>query len=113
MYWATKENGFRSYDVSFAEHINRFLGAQWEGVNLGTVYCLYQGDRMAFNITVQFHALSYTPVGGRWSNNLGGYRNCISNNINDCFFKPYVTKKTNLYKELDSVRPTHSSSMGF
>jgi len=113
MFWATKQKGFRSYDVSFAQHITRFLGAQWEGVNLGTIYCLYQGDNMTFTVNLRFHALSYTPNGGNWTKDLGGLKNCITSDPNNCLFKPYVKKSTNIYKELDSIKPGKSSSVGF
>lgn len=93
MTWRTS-NGWRSYDKSFSKRITHFLGAQWQGVNVGNVVCLYQSDDdMTFPITLHFNALVEEPTDGAWSKNLGGYKNCKSDKQESCYFIPHTTKQ--------------------
>ena len=88
MHWGAQD-GWLSHERSFSNKINKFLGAQWSGVNVGTIFCLYQGDgEMTFPIRVQYSNLVLTPKAGRWNKNISQYINCISQDINDCPFQP-------------------------
>lgn len=94
--------GWKSSEVSFASRITKFIGAQWQGVNVGNVSCLYQTDNsMTFPVILRSDHLIYMPKGGKWSKNLGGYLNCKSNNPSHCLFKPKSEKKIkDIYKEI-------------
>lgn len=90
LFWGTIIGGWKSYSESFDQKIVSFLGAQWNGINVGKMICLYQGNApLSFPITVQNDALAQAPSAGLWGRNLGGYQNCHSNNPLDC---PFVVK---------------------
>lgn len=40
--WST-DNGWKSTASSFTTSVTKFLGAQWKGVQMGYMLCLYQG----------------------------------------------------------------------
>ncbi len=65
MIWSAK-HGWKSYLPSFASYLNKFLGAQWQGVNVGNITCLYQSDeKMTFPVSLEYNLLVYMPVGGK------------------------------------------------
>lgn len=104
LYWGTPVGGWKSYAESFDTSITSFQGAQWVGVNVGKMICIYKGNlAMAFPITIQNDTLAQTPSGGLWGNDLGGYRNCHSSNMADCPFtiKNQVTNMQDIYNSLD------------
>jgi len=104
LYWGTSTGGWRSYSESFDTSVVSFIGAQWVGVNVGKMICLYKGNlSMSFPINVQNDTLSLTPSGALWGKDQGGYRNCHSSNVYDC---PFVVKKVSvnmqeIYHSLD------------
>lgn len=104
LYWGTAAGGWKSYSEAFDTSITSFVGAQWVGINVGKMVCIYKGNlAMSFPITIQNDTLSQTPSGSLWGNDLGGYRNCHSTNILDC---PFVVKTQSvniqqIYKSLD------------
>ncbi|ATN75315.1 T4SS-associated protein EirA [Coxiella burnetii] len=114
MTWSAK-NGWKSYSSSFASHLNKFLGAQWQGVNVGNITCLYQSDeKMTFPVSLEYNLLVYMPAGGKWSKNLGGYMNCVSHDQKQCIFKPQIQAKTgNLYQEVGRLKGTSQQEIGF
>ncbi len=105
LYWSADEGHWRTYSLSFAKKIDRFLGAQWNGANLGTIYCLYRGEAMTFPIKLQFDALAHPPSGAKWSKDLGNFKNCLSSEQEDCPFVPLqkAPPKT-LYEQLDDLQ---------
>ena len=114
MLWGTANGNWRSFAVSFANHVDQFLGAQWEGVNLGNLFCIYRGEKLTFTINLQYHGLIHVPTNGKWSKNMGGYKNCISHKIKDCRFKPYITQhKSYNTLELNALHGQHVQQMGF
>ncbi len=98
--------GWKSYDISFVQKIDAFIGVQWVGANVGQIICIYHGKvKTSFPILLVFHTLTMPPSGGKWSKDLGGYFNCISKQQSDCSFvvmqKP---PKQNLTKELEEIK---------
>jgi len=95
MIW-TAEDKWRNHDESFAEKISTFLGAQWTGINLGTVICIY-GDQAVVDFPVALEPiyvmLALEPQNGNWSVNIKGYRFCHSTNTQDCGFMVQQPKK--------------------
>lgn len=105
MIWHGK-GGWHSYASSFANRADKFLGAQWVGVKLGTLFCLYKGDLQTFTIDLQYPGMAQSPEYKKWSKDLGGYKNCVSSNLEDCAFKPEKKEsKGTLYQQLDSIKP--------
>lgn len=104
LYWGTATGGWKSYSESFDSTISSFIGAQWVGINVGKMICIYKGNlAMSFPITLQNDTLSIAPTGNSWGTDQGGYRNCHSTNILDC---PFVVKTTSvnmqqIYQSID------------
>lgn len=85
--------GWRSHSLSFVNKIIRFMGAQWVGVQLGHVICLYQGDEsFTFPIPLQYGLLLPTPKGSMWKKRPNDYLICVSSKPIDC---PFPRKKKN------------------
>jgi len=97
---------WKSYGTSFVNKIASFSGAQWNGVNLGQVICVYRGNEQTdFPVLLVYGTLANEPHDGAWSKNLGGYRNCTSKKQNRCAFT--VNKKPqpgNIYKEAEQLK---------
>ncbi len=104
LYWGTATGGWKSYSESFDTTITSFLGAQWVGVNVGKMICIYKGNlAISFPITLQNDILSQVPSGDLWGKDQGGYRNCHSTNMTDCPFvvKTQAVNMQQIYKSLD------------
>lgn len=114
MIWMAN-GGWKSFSPSFSTQIGQFLGAQWQGVNVGTVSCIYKGtEQMAFPIVLQYNNLVFAPSGGKWGPNLGGYINCKSTARADCAFKPQVENKPgNIYQQVDQLKQSGQQEMGY
>ena len=104
--------GFQSFELSFVEKITRFSGAQWRGTNVGQIFCVYRGaDETSFPILLAYNVLTLEPVGGKWSNNLGGYKNCESSELIDCPFSIRLApQQEDLYQQAAKLKQTAPSS---
>lgn len=106
-----KNADFKSYDLSFAKSIQSFVGAQWQGENVGTVTCVYQpSDKYTFSVILSFGHLAKEPSQGLWGANQGGYRNCAAApgkplTLADCAFVPMMkSSQTNMYQQLENMK---------
>jgi hypothetical protein len=109
MFWGAP-GGWRSYSESFVNTIASFGGAQWIGINLGKMVCVYKGkETFEFPVVLQNDTLTPTPEGDKWvkptpkPGESSGYMNCLSGDILDCPFK-FQEEKTDMkdvYKDLD------------
>lgn len=102
MFWGAP-GGWRSYSQSFVNSIDSFAGAQWVGINVGKMLCVYKGKQtFEFPVVLQNDTLSPTPEGGKWVAKAGGYNNCLSGDTLDCPFKFQETPTgKDASKELD------------
>jgi hypothetical protein len=109
------QGGWQSFSPSFATQIGHFLGAQWQGVNVGNISCVYRGkQQMSFPIILMYNNLVYMPQHGKWTKNLGGYTNCKSMNRSDCPFKPRTRVKSgNIYQQARQLKESAQPEMGF
>lgn len=100
--------GWQSYDISFVESIKDFSGAQWRGTNVGQVFCVYRGSSPTdFPVLLAYKIMTYSPQGGKWSANLGGYQNCESPDPADCPFSIRVQPPaTDLYQQAEQLKRT-------
>lgn len=124
MNW-TATNGWKSYGISFVENIKSFMGAQWYGANVGQITCIYKGAELhSFPVLLIFNTLTLEPQGSlepsppnqatnpqlsennanpggtKWTKNLGGYRNCVSNSEKECPFQMQLAPpKEDVYKQ--------------
>ncbi len=110
--WSTPRSDWKSYAPSFSKHANTFVGAQWQGVKVGNLFCLYQGDAMTFTISIQFYALTAEPNTGKWEANINGIRNCHSALPEECPFVPVSQPdKIDIQQELQEIKPGVSSDV--
>lgn len=111
--WQTKD--WRSYSESFSIHLDSFLGAQWEGVNVGSINCIYgSNEKMSLPVILTYKNLAYSPHGGKWTQNGKGRIICKSPNQTDCAFLPKIPKKTsNIYDEIRNLKKDSSTESGF
>jgi hypothetical protein len=109
--------GWKSYEMSFEDKLTEFSGAQWRGTNVGQIFCVYRAESpTAFPVLLAYNVLAFTPQGGKWSENLGGYENCESSNPQDCPFTIRIKQeKEDLYEQAERLkRPaTTSNKPGF
>lgn len=103
LFWGAPD-GWRSYSQSFVDEIVSFVEAQWHGVNVGKMMCVYVGKRKrSFPVVLQNDLLTKMPSGYSWGDYKNGIAKCKSTNINDCPF--FYTKRDvdieKAYKELD------------
>jgi len=113
--WKVGEK-WKSYGESFATAISNFTGAQWVGINIGKIICLYD-SKESFDFPIALEPvktmLVSEPKGINWSVNIKGYKICHSTNVNDCSFvvqKPKVIKS--IYEEIKYQPSTSANKNG-
>lgn len=93
MQWKT-DSGWTGYQKSFSKGISHFMGAQWKGVGIGQMYCIYQPDDPSeFPIQLTSKTLYSRPDTAYWENAPSKDSiNCISkqNDPCDCQFSRYI-----------------------
>lgn len=89
--WYKPNSDWKSYNPSFSPHIESFMGAQWQGVNVGRVMiCRYRGSGGDFSVDVQMtNSLIPEPKGAGWTEPKKGVKNCAPNGkgVKNCPFK--------------------------
>lgn len=96
LFWGAP-NGWRSFAQSFVDEIQGFVGAQWHGVNVGKMMCIYVGtQKRSFPVVLQNDLLTEVPTGYKWGGLKNGMVECKSENINDC---PFFHTKTSVDME--------------
>lgn len=113
---STKAGFWKSYEMSFATRILKFVGAQWQGENVGQLTCIYTSEQISdllgvkstqatLPIQLVYHSSAYVPSGGKWTHPRRGVRDCISHNQNKCFFRPILQQNTgNIFQEAQSFK---------
>ena len=93
MQWKT-DSGWKGYQKSFSKEISHFMGAQWKGVGIGQIYCIYQPDDPSeFPIQLTSKTLYSRPDTAYWENApRKDSINCISkqNDPCECQFSRYI-----------------------
>lgn len=96
--------GWKTTSPSFLRSVDTFVGAQWVGVSIGEVICIYiKTTRSSFPVMLKRGKLVPAPVsGGLWSEDKGGYMECKANDVHHCPFWIQAPKKEkNVYEQLD------------
>lgn len=111
--WSVGDN-WKSHDTSFISKVTEFLGAQWNGVKVGQITCVYKGiPKTAFPILLIYNTLTLEPhprkwnkkIVAKWGKNLGGYRNCVARNQKNCPFQVHLRPPhKNIFKELEKFK---------
>lgn len=98
-------NGWKAPTPSFLRTVDAFVGAQWVGVSVGEVICVYTkaAKSNTFPVTLQRSRLVPAPKPGEfWSEDKGGFMECKSNNVKNCPFFVQVPKAPeNIYEQLN------------
>ncbi|CAL7961997.1 conserved exported hypothetical protein [Gammaproteobacteria bacterium] len=104
-FWITQDNKWKNYTPSTATKVTSFLGAQWSGIKIGKIICLYQtNEAVGFPLAVEQMSSQaiLEPSGGGWSALTGNHRFCKSASIADCYFSPEPQRDTsNIYKDIE------------
>jgi hypothetical protein len=98
------EGDWKSDEVSFAESIAKFSGAQWQGVNWGQLICTYApAGKPTFPIALFYQGLVPEPKGYSWEAHHQGLIECHGRTVQDCTFLVVKKNETpqNIYEELD------------
>ncbi len=110
-YWQSKNREWISYTPSLANKISKFSGAQWIGVGVGKIICLYlTNEEVSFPLAIEqkYEQLIVEPVNGEggWSTLVENrYRMCKSASAADCFFFVEAPKKVDdVYSEIQYKR---------
>ncbi len=91
--------GWKSNSPSFLKSITSFVGAQWIGVNLGEIICIYsKGGKNRFPVNLQRPQLTVSPTGGGWTADKGGYKDCNAVDPKQCRF--FTTRADNSHTDL-------------
>ena len=106
MTWSADNKHFRSYDTSFSNKVDQFIGAQWVGTNVGQITCIYRAfAKSAFPVLLVFHTLTLEPNGNAWTKNLGGYKNCDTSDRKQCPFTIKLQQKSgDIYEEAERLK---------
>ena len=102
--------GWKSYDASFTTQIGQFLGAQWIGIKIGQIACIYAGkNQYTFPILLVHNKLVKTPEGGVWKKNENDdHYHCVTHKISQCPFYPVVESENNASTTdplIDKIQP--------
>lgn len=102
--WITTDGKWRSREQSFAKTVENFQGAQWFGVIVGQVICLYKGKE-SFDFPIALEPIKTTiipePNGTNWSSKSTDYKSCQSGVIANCpFFVKQELGEKNVYEEI-------------
>ncbi len=103
--WVSQDQKWESYTPSSATKITSYVGAQWVGVKVGKIICLYQANEaISFPVALeQTRSLSIVePKSLGWSALVGNRRFCKSASVADCpFFLEPPKDVSNIYKEIE------------
>ena len=110
--WSGPDN-WKSYNGSFVKQIGGFIGAQWIGINVGKVICIYRGEAgFDFPVTLEraYTADIPEPMDGNWGAYYKGVKNCRADSTSLCpFAKPVKPQEPtdNLYQVIESLKKAH------
>jgi hypothetical protein len=102
--WVTPDGKWKNFTPSTANKVLGFLGAQWAGVKVGTIICLYQTDEavsfpLAVEQTSSQSILEPDKLG--WGALVNNRRFCKSASVADCVYFAEPSKDVvNVYQEI-------------
>lgn len=103
--WETTDGKWKSFSESTSTKIKSFIGAQWVGLKVGKIICLYQPEEeLSFPIAMeQVHSeIVLEPTGPNWSALVTDRRLCKSINIEDCsYYLQPPPDTSDIYKGLE------------
>lgn len=111
-----KAGYWKTYDLSFANKLQQFIGAQWVGAKVGQLTCIYRSQeifKLRGKTTVQdtlpillvFHTLAFQPTKPKWKRTKRGVYNCYSVHRHHCPFMVNIKPPTgNIYQEAEDLK---------
>lgn len=113
--WWGASGSWRSYSTSLVKEVSNFVGAQWVGINVGVIICIYKGQNATdFPVTVQRSIIVPMPTSQGWIRELqSGRMDCYSNQVTDCpFVVPVHTQQSiqQVYQDLQSFKKNNSNT---
>jgi hypothetical protein len=107
--WWKVDDIWKSDSQSAGKAIKEFIGAQWIGVKIGKIICLYsEEDKYAFPVALATvrSVLIFEPTATVWMATKKGYKNCVSHNVIDCpFVQQESTEEVDLYESIKYKNP--------
>ena len=102
--WTTRDGKWENYTPSLGTKVLNFIGAQWLGIKVGKIICLYQTDEeISFPLALEQTKaqLILEPQGGGWSSLIDNHRLCKSSSVADCPYTVEPPRSTdNIYDEI-------------
>ena len=106
-------NTWNSYSSSFVKEVGSFIGAQWVGVKVGKIICLYRGKN-SFDFPIALEQVKskiiLEPKTAHWSGLANNRKFCKSTNVYDC---PYLVQETenatDTAKIYEAIKYKHSA----
>ena len=111
---------WHSDGMSFATNLTLFTGAQWNGIKIGQITCVYGSQQryiqagvpqiqQTLPVLLMLQTLALKPTAGKWKHPAHGIRNCVSNDQNDCAFEVRVKPPSaDIYQQVDAIKPAGS-----
>jgi|WetSurMetagenome_2_1015567.scaffolds.fasta_scaffold219512_1 hypothetical protein len=114
LWWSDATSSWKCYTQSFTREVKTFIGAQWVGIKVGKIICLYQGtEDFSFPIALeQVHSeLILEPMTPTWSAKVDGYKLCKSASVIDCpFFVEPLPDLSHIYEQIQYTGPKDNDS---
>lgn len=114
--WSALGGTWQSADRSLVTKVTTFLGAQWQGINLGQPFCVYHGEPAGtFDVVLAYHTFSITPRSGQWKTGQGQHiYKCFSHRVADCMFQVRLQpKQLTIDQQLAQIQPgNHDDETG-
>ena len=111
--WSAQQNNWKSYETSFAVEVDHFLGAQWLGIKIGQVACIYAAKtQYTFPVLLVYNKLVRMPTEQSYwkKDSKNGRYHCITNQISQCPFYPVSKRVNNNSSDLEAIRQQTSNS---
>lgn len=109
LYWVSHDKNWKCFSESTAKKIDKFIGAQWVGLKVGKIICLYQTEEFTVAMEQVHSDLALEPNTnntrvGNWSSlikNSSDMHLCQSVNVADCaFYIKMPPTITDIYKQI-------------
>tara|TARA_B110000459_G_C16624237_1_gene503955 strand:- start:1868 stop:2341 length:474 start_codon:yes stop_codon:yes gene_type:complete len=108
--WFGKSNliKWKSTEPSLSEDAATFSGAQWDGIQVGSISCVYQSsDVLSFPIVLKNNHMFKQPHNTNWTADNNDTYICRSNNPKDCPLYPKIEQQVefNIHKIMKQIKP--------
>ena len=109
--WASPDAAFKSFNSSFVDSLDSFVGAQWGGAGLGQIFCVYVNsrDKLSLPAVLAYNVVAVEPTQSddlSWEAKQGQTMNCHSTDTSKCAFQVRTKpKEESLSDVFDTIKP--------